>query len=117
MPATLLVELLTEELPPKSLRGLSEAFIQGVVKRLSDAQLVAGGGRALATPRRLAVSIPGVAERAPDRQTELTGPASTAPEQAVAGFARKAGVPVERLERRKTPKGEFYVARASVSGA
>src|SRR5918999_6608359 len=117
MTATLLVEILTEELPPKSLRSLSEAFRQSVVQSLSSAQLSgASAGRAFATPRRLAVSIPGVAERAPDRQSELTGPSTSAPAQAVAGFARKAGIPVERLERRSTPKGEVYVARVNQNG-
>jgi len=118
MTATLLVEILTEELPPKSLRSLSEAFLQSVAKSLSSAQLAgASGARAFATPRRLAVSIRDVAERAPDRQSELTGPSTSAPAQAVAGFARKAGIPVERLERRSTPKGEVYVARVNQNGA
>jgi glycyl-tRNA synthetase beta chain len=118
MRATLLVEILTEELPPKSLRALSEAFLQAVSKALSGAQLVGGGaGRAFATPRRLAVSMPDVASEAADRESELTGPSTKAPEQAVAGFARKAGIAVNRLERRNTPKGEVYVARVSVKGA
>jgi len=65
MKATLLVEILTEELPPKSLRALSEAFLQAVAKGLAAAQLASdSGGRAFATPRRLAVSIPDVASRA-----------------------------------------------------
>src|SRR5438094_6162089 len=106
MNATLLVELLTEELPPKSLRALSEAFLQGVSGELAKAQLAsAGAGRAFATPRRLAVLIPQVQSAAPDRESELSGPSTKAPEQAVAGFARKAGVPVGALERRATPKG------------
>ena len=118
--ATLLVELLTEELPPKSLRALSEAFVQGVIGALDKAQLAqaAGSGkRVFATPRRLALLIPEVLGRAQDRETELSGPSVKAPEQAVAGFARKAGVDVARLERRSTPKGEVYVARVAVKGA
>jgi len=118
MKATLLVEILTEELPPKSLRSLSEAFLQGIAKGLAAAQLAGGaGGRAFATPRRLAVSIPDCAAAAADRESELSGPSTKAPEQAVAGFARKAGVPVSRLERRSTPKGEVYTARVNVKGA
>jgi glycyl-tRNA synthetase beta chain len=118
MKAPLLVEILTEELPPKSLRALSEAFLQGVCKGLANGQLAAAStGRAYATPRRLAVLIPDVASAAPDRESELTGPSTKAPEQAVAGFARKAGVAVNRLERRATPKGEVYVVRVSVKGA
>jgi glycyl-tRNA synthetase beta chain len=118
MKATLLVEILTEELPPKSLRALSEALVQAISKALASAQLVGVvPGRAFATPRRLAVLIPDVASEAPDRESELTGPSTKAPEQAVAGFARKAGVPANRLERRNTPKGEVYAARVTVKGA
>ena len=96
---------------------LSEAFLQAVGKSLAAAQLGSASGRAFATPRRLAVSIPDVASEAADRESELSGPSTKAPEQAVAGFARKAGIPVARLERRSTPKGEIYVARVCVKGA
>ena len=84
--AALLVELRTEELPPKSLRALSEAFLENLGGALAKAQLVppgAPGGRAFATPRRLAVLIPEVLVRAADRESELTGPSVKAPEQAV----------------------------------
>jgi glycyl-tRNA synthetase beta chain len=114
---SLLVELLTEELPPKSLRAMSEAFLHGVSSALAKAELAAPGGRAFATPRRLAVWIPQVAAAAPDRDSELAGPSVNAPEQALAGFARKAGVDPSRLERRATSKGEVYVARVHVKGA
>jgi glycyl-tRNA synthetase beta chain len=118
MKATLLIEILTEELPPRSLRALSEAFMQAMSKGLAAAQLAgARTGQAFATPRRLAVLVPGVSAEAPDRDSELTGPGVKAPEQAVSGFARKAGVAVEKLERRSTPKGEVYVARVKVKGA
>jgi glycyl-tRNA synthetase beta chain len=116
--AELLVELLTEELPPKSLRALSEAFSDAVGTALVKAGLAQGEGRrSFATPRRLAVLVPGVLGKAQDRESELSGPSVKAPEQAVAGFARKAGVELARLERRSTPKGEIYVARVSVKGA
>lgn len=118
MHSTLLVEILTEELPPKSLGVLSQAFRDKLLAGLKKSQLTASAeGRAYATPRRLAVQIPQVDSQAPDRENELTGPSTKAPEQAVAGFARKAGVEVSRLERRDTPKGEIYVARARVKGA
>jgi glycyl-tRNA synthetase beta chain len=118
--ANLLVELLTEELPPKSLRALSEAFMHGVSGALVKAGLAEGDGggrRVFATPRRLALLIPKVLRVAKDRESELSGPSVKAPEQAVAGFARKAGVEVARLELRSTPKGEVYVARVAVQGA
>ena len=118
MKATLLVEVLTEELPPKSLRALSEAFAAKLMTELGKAGLSsAKAGKALATPRRLAVLIPEVEAAAPDRESELAGPSTKAPEQAVSGFARKAGVEVSRLERRMTPKGEVYVARVKAKGA
>lgn len=118
MGENLLVELLTEELPPKSLHALSQALLQGVAAELAKAGLArTPGGRAFATPRRLALWLPAVSAAAPERETELTGPSTRAPEQAVAGFARKAGVAPDRLERRATPKGEIFVARVTVKGA
>jgi glycyl-tRNA synthetase beta chain len=118
MDSTLLVEILTEELPPRSLRALSEAFADAVATALAKAGLAQDGGRrAFATPRRLAVLIDEVLSVAKDRESELSGPSAKAPEQAVAGFARKAGVEVARLERRSTPKGEIYVAKVLVKGA
>ncbi len=117
MRATLLVEIVTEELPPKPLRALSEAFSEGLSRALASAGLAGEKGRAFATPRRLAVLVTGVASEAADRESELTGPAAKAPEQAVAGFARKAGIAVKDLERRSTPKGEVYVARVKQKGA
>ena len=114
--ATLLVELRTEELPPKSLRALSEAFLRGVSKGLASAQLATDSGRAFATPRRLAVLISDVAAAGQDRESEVTGPSASAPAQAIEGFARKHGVSVASLARRTTPKGEVVVARAKVKG-
>jgi glycyl-tRNA synthetase beta chain len=116
--ASLLVEIVTEELPPKPLRALSEAFAGALHRSLASAGLLREGkARAFATPRRLAVLLPDVQSEAPDRESELTGPATKAPEQAVAGFAKKAGVALKDLERRATPKGEVYVARVRQIGA
>ena len=119
MAATLLVELLTEELPPKSLRQLSEAFKDRLLNELVKFQLKnrAPDARAFATPRRLAVLIPNVEERGTDRSTEVSGPAATAPEAAIAGFARKHGVKVGELGRQQGAKGEVVVARVKIPGA
>ena len=117
--ATLLVELLTEELPPKSLRTLSEAFMDRLFNDLAKAQLTPPGAkvrRAFATPRRLAALISGVSSAGEDRQSEVVGPSAGAPAQAVAGFAKKHGVPVEKLERRAGAKGEVFVARVAMKG-
>jgi glycyl-tRNA synthetase beta chain len=118
MKATVLVELLTEELPPKSLRALSEAFAEKVLDSLAKAQLAAGRELTVyATPRRLAFSIANVEASAAGRETEVTGPAAKAPAAAIEGFARKHGVPASQLEKRATPKGEVMVARVQVKGA
>jgi glycyl-tRNA synthetase beta chain len=118
MKAMLLVELLTEELPPKSLRVLSEAFAEKVLDALAKAQLAQGRDlHVFATPRRLAFSIGGVEGSAAGRETEVAGPAAKAPPAAIEGFARKHGVAPSQLEKRATPKGEVVVARVKVKGA
>jgi len=115
--ATLLVELLTEELPPKSLRALSEAFAEHVAQALAKAQLTTASPTVFATPRRLAFTVADVAASAAGRETEVTGPSASAPAQAIAGFARKHGLTPEQLEKRDTPKGPVMMARVRTKGA
>ena len=117
--ATLLVELLTEELPPKALRALSEVFAEQVVGALVKAQLAAASPvlAVYATPRRLAFTIQRVQASAAGRDSEVTGPPVNAPAQAIAGFARKHGLTPEQLERRDTPKGQVMLARVRIKGA
>ncbi|MEJ2175545.1 MAG: glycine--tRNA ligase subunit beta, partial [bacterium] len=118
--ATLLVELLTEELPPKSLSALAAAFRDEVLNGLVRYQLkqrVPEGTRAFATPRRIAVMIPDVEDVAQDRENEIQGPSVKAPREAVEGFARKQGIDVKALEQRETPKGKVYLARVQIKGA
>jgi glycyl-tRNA synthetase beta chain len=120
MPETLLVELLTEELPPKALSALGAAFANGIRAELVALGLAPQNGKwdqDLATPRRLAVLIRDVAERAASEEKEVTGPAAGAPPAAVAGFAKKHGVAVETLQRKSTAKGEVFVARVKAGGA
>jgi glycyl-tRNA synthetase beta chain len=115
---TLLVEVLTEELPPKSLRALSEAFAERVARELGQARLHDNGTlRIFATPRRLAFSISEILDKAADRDIEVTGPSAKAPTQAIAGFARKHGVAPEQLGQRDSPKGPVVVARVRSKGA
>ena len=115
---TLLVELLTEELPPKSLRALSEVFSAVMLGDLTKGKFLAEGAvaRTFATPRRLVVLIKNVPGRSPDLEREIQGPSIGAPAQAVSGFAKKCGVAVEALQKQRTPKGEIYVARVRTSG-
>jgi glycyl-tRNA synthetase beta chain len=126
MTATLLIELLTEELPPKSLKKLSNAFADEVFAALKREALVttASVATAYATPRRLAVSVGGVLSQAPDQEREVKGPAIAAaldekgqPKPALLGFAKKCGVAVDKLQRAKDAKGEYFVHRERVNGA
>ncbi len=117
--ASLLIELLTEELPPKSLRMLSEAFMERLFNDLVKRQLkdrVLRDRRIFATPRRIAVLIPNVVAVGQDRKTEVTGPSTKAPAEAIAGFARKQGVSVESLGRQPTERGEVVVAQITIKG-
>jgi glycyl-tRNA synthetase beta chain len=107
MEATLLVELLTEELPPKSLRALSEAFAAKLQAELQKDRFLSqkSSVRVFATPRRLAALISAVSERSPDTERDVQGPAVGAPTQAVSGFAKKNGVAVDALKKAKGGKG------------
>ncbi len=119
----LLIELGTEELPPKALRRLSDAFTQGITEGLTAAGLVFGKVQSYATPRRLAVLIEDVPDAQPDRDVERKGPSLQAaydtegkPTRAVEGFARSCGVTVDELEQQQTDKGTWLVFRATEQG-
>ena len=115
--AELLVEVLTEELPPRSLRALSEAFAERVARDLAQARLRESGElRIFATPRRMAFSLAEVRARGADRDSEVTGPSAKAPAQAITGFARKHGLSPDALEQRDSPKGPVLVARVRIKG-
>jgi len=116
--ATLLVELLTEELPPKALKHLGHEFALKTRDGLAVAGLVDPGAvfAMFATPRRLAVQVPGVLDAAPDTRREVQGPSASAPPQAAEGFAKKCGISVEALRKQQTPKGEVYVAQVTTRG-
>lgn len=108
-----LVELGTEELPPKALKTLSEAFLAGIEKGLNDAGLGYAGARVFAAPRRLAVLVEQLATQQPDRSVNLDGPplqaafdADGEPTQAALGFARKCGVDLAEIDR-SGPKLKF----------
>ncbi len=127
MEAALLVELLTEELPPKSLKALGEALGREILNGLVRQGLTQHGTqqmRIFCTPRRLAALIPQVLAKAPDREQDVAGPslkvaldALGKPTPALLGFAKKNGVSVESLEQRDTPKGRVFVARAAIVGS
>ena len=122
---TVLIELRSEELPPKSLRQLSEAFADSVFAALKAQQFTADDSvcTPYATPRRLALSITGVAARQPDRILERKGPAlgsaldaTGKPTKALEGFMRSAGVSFEQLHKAADGKSEYFVARIEKKG-
>ena len=118
MEAPLLVELLTEELPPKSLQSLSQSFASELFGELTRSGFADIAQRAdvFATPRRLAVRLPKVADRSPDSTKEISGPSVGAPQQAIDGFARKFGFDPGALTRKATSKGDVYVAQVKTAG-
>jgi len=127
MTDTLLIELGTEELPPKALKKLSDAFTAELLNGLIEAELItqAGADSALpfASPRRLALSVPNVIAAQPDQTIERRGPALQAAfngageaTPAATGFAKSCGVEVANLERLKTDKGEWLSYNLKQSG-
>ncbi|NOR43096.1 MAG: glycine--tRNA ligase subunit beta [Gammaproteobacteria bacterium] len=119
----LLIEIGTEELPPKALRKLSGAFTQGVVDGLKKAGFEIDGVESFAAPRRLAMLIKSVAVMQPDRAVERKGPnlkaaydADGNPTKAVMGFARSCGVEVADLQQQETDKGVWLVFSATEKG-
>ena len=120
----LLVEIGTEELPPKALRTLSDAFAAELVAELDTAGLAHGAAAPYATPRRLAVLVPGVPGTQPDRDVERRGPPlarafdeNGRPTKAALGFARSVGVEVDRLVRIETGDGAWLGYRTTKAGA
>ena len=122
---SLLIELGTEELPPKALDELSQAFLDGIVQGLSKRGIEAAldQARAYCTPRRLAVHVPAMAFTQPEQHLERRGPAVNAaldahgqPSKALLGFAQSCGVDVSQLEKLETDKGAWFVFRAVKPG-
>lgn len=120
----LLIEIGTEELPPKALPNLSLAFERGIAEGLEKVGLAGGALRRFATPRRLAVRVDRLPVRQPDRQLERRGPALGAafgpdgqPTKAAEGFARSCGVTVAELQRQETDKGAWLVYVSTEPGA
>ena len=120
---TFLVEIGTEELPPKALRSLAESFAANVIAELDAANLAHGEVKWFAAPRRLALKISHLAESQPDREVEKRGPAISAafdaegnPSKAAEGWARGCGITVAQAERLATDKGEWLLYRAHVKG-
>lgn len=119
----LLVEIGTEELPPKSLAKLARAFADNARAELESAEFPFSEILWYATPRRLAIKINSLAEQQPDKQVEKRGPAVSAafdeqgkPTKAAEGWARSNGIEASQAERLVTDKGEWLLYKAEVKG-
>ncbi|GAA3909495.1 glycine--tRNA ligase subunit beta [Gibbsiella dentisursi] len=120
---TFLVEIGTEELPPKALRSLAEAFAANFTAELDNASLEHGAVTWFAAPRRLALKVANLSAAQADRTVEKRGPAIAQafdaegrPSKAAEGWARGCGISVDQAERLKTDKGEWLLYRAHVKG-
>lgn len=118
-----LVEIGTEELPPKALKTLATSFADNVEAELIQAGLSFDKIEWFAAPRRLAVKVLNLATQQPSKEIEKRGPAVSAafdaegkPTKAAEGWARGCGITVEQAERIATDKGEWLVHRAKIEG-
>ncbi|MGV2873203.1 glycine--tRNA ligase subunit beta [Colwellia sp. E150_009] len=120
---TLLIELGTEELPPKSLKILATAFFDNIKNQLDSGDLSYSDIKWFATPRRLAVQVLDLVAKQQDKIVEKRGPAVNVAfdeqgqaSKAAEGWARSNGITVEQAERLITPKGEWLLYKATVAG-
>lgn len=120
---TFLVEIGTEELPPKALRTLAQAFAANFSAELDAASLSHGEVSWFATPRRLALKVAALSPAQADRQVEKRGPAIAQafdadgqPTKAAIGWARGCGISVDQAQRLSTDKGEWLFYQASIAG-
>ncbi|MFV8766350.1 glycine--tRNA ligase subunit beta, partial [Yersinia enterocolitica] len=120
---TFLVEIGTEELPPKALRSLAESFAANFTAELDNANLPYGEVIWYAAPRRLALKVTNLSATQADREVEKRGPAIAQafdaegkPSKAAEGWARGCGITVDQAERLVTDKGEWLLYRAHVKG-
>src|SRR5438309_1085434 len=113
----LLLELLSEEIPARMQRRAIEDLTGLIRDKLAAAEIPAAEVRGSVTPRRLTVMATGIPERQPDRSEERRGPRVGAPQQALDGFLRAAGLAsIEQCEVRDTGRGEFYFAIVQHAG-
>jgi glycyl-tRNA synthetase beta chain len=107
----LLLEFLSEEIPARMQARAAEDLQKMVTDRLIAAGLAYEGAKGFATPRRLALSVHGVPARQPDIKEEKKGPRVGAPENAIAGFLKAAGLQsIKQAKVQPDKKGDFYVA-------
>ncbi|MFY0619629.1 glycine--tRNA ligase subunit beta [Shimia sp.] len=112
----LLIELFSEEIPARMQARAAEDLKKKVTDGLVDAGLTYAHARSFSTPRRLTLALEGLLSESPTVQEERKGPKVGAPEKAIEGFLRGAGVKREDLEERETPKGAIYFALITKPG-
>ncbi|MEL7098783.1 MAG: glycine--tRNA ligase subunit beta [Pseudomonadota bacterium] len=106
----LLIELFSEEIPARMQARAAEDLQKLVTDGLVEAGLTYAGARAFATPRRLALAVDGLLAQSPTTREERKGPKADAPEKAIEGFLRGAGLTRDQVETRETPKGDVLFA-------
>jgi glycyl-tRNA synthetase beta chain len=106
----LLLELFSEEIPARMQARAADDLKRLVTEGLKKAGLEFSDAKAFATPRRLTLVIDGIPEKQADVSEEKRGPRIDAPEQAIKGFLGSIGLTLDQVEKRETPKGEFYFA-------
>nr|WP_282052342.1 glycine--tRNA ligase subunit beta [Phaeobacter inhibens] len=106
----LLIELFSEEIPARMQARAAEDLKKRMTDGLVEAGLTYAGAHALSTPRRLTLAMEGLLEHSPTVREERKGPKVGAPDKAIEGFLRGAGLTRDQLEERETPKGAVYFA-------
>ncbi|UWQ73804.1 glycine--tRNA ligase subunit beta [Leisingera sp. M658] len=106
----LLIELFSEEIPARMQARAAEDLKKRVTDGLVEAGLTYAGAAALSTPRRLTLAVDGLLAESPTIREERKGPKVGAPDKAIEGFLRGAGLTRDQLEERETPKGAVYFA-------
>ncbi len=112
----LLIELFSEEIPARMQRRAGEDLKKRMTDGLIEAGLTYAGAHALSTPRRLTLAVDGLLAASPTVREERKGPKVGAPDKAIEGFLRGAGLTRDQLEERDTPKGAIYFASIEKPG-
>ncbi|NBR91791.1 MAG: glycine--tRNA ligase subunit beta, partial [Rhodobacteraceae bacterium] len=112
----LLIELFSEEIPARMQARAAQDLKKLVTTGLVEAVLTYGGAASFATPRRLTLAVEGLLAASPTLREERKGPRVDAPEQAIEGFLRGAGLTRDQLEIRDEKKGQVYFATIEKPG-
>ncbi|MEP5151935.1 glycine--tRNA ligase subunit beta [Planktotalea sp.] len=112
----LLIELFSEEIPARMQGKAADDLKKLVTDGMVEAGLTYASAAAFSTPRRLALTVEGVLAESPTVREERKGPKVGAPDKAIEGFLRGAGLTRDQLEERDTPKGAVYFASIEKAG-